>query len=383
MKEYAIVFAGGGTKGSYQVGVIKALKELGIKINAVAGSSIGTINGALFASGEDIKLEKLYKNIKMQDILALREKNKIDPNENLFNPKNIFKIIEEVLATKGISNEPLKELLKENLDLDKLYSSKIDFGFITFDVDKKKGVELYKEDIPKDKMIDYILASSCFPIFKPQSINEKKYLDGGIFDNMPISLLVKKGYKNIILIDINGIGRIRRNIYKDVNFKIIKPIDSLGGTFNFNPNKIEDNIKLGYLDTMKAFHKYLGFNYYFTNTEYYKMLNHFTLYEAYALEDVALYYEIDKLKKYNYKTFVKEILIRYEKDLEEYKRIKKDITNIKNIKELIEKKLVFPLMEDLINNYPTLFSSYKGIFKKYINASDSLRILCSENNYKI
>ena len=47
-KEYGLVLAGGGTKGAYQVGVWKALKELKINIKGIAGASIGSLNGALF-----------------------------------------------------------------------------------------------------------------------------------------------------------------------------------------------------------------------------------------------------------------------------------------------------------------------------------------------
>lgn len=46
-KEFGLVLAGGGTKGAYEVGVWKALKELNISITAIAGTSIGALNAAL------------------------------------------------------------------------------------------------------------------------------------------------------------------------------------------------------------------------------------------------------------------------------------------------------------------------------------------------
>ena len=45
--EYSLVLEGGGAKGAYQIGAWKALKEAGVKINAVAGTSVGALNGAL------------------------------------------------------------------------------------------------------------------------------------------------------------------------------------------------------------------------------------------------------------------------------------------------------------------------------------------------
>ena len=137
-KDYAVVFAGGGTKGSYQVGVIKALKELKINIVAVSGASIGSINGALVVQGDEDKLEKIYSNIRMQDILKISEKRKIASNANIFDPKNALKLLEEYISNRGLSNEPLKKVLEDNIDLDKLYSSKIDFGIITYDTKIKK-----------------------------------------------------------------------------------------------------------------------------------------------------------------------------------------------------------------------------------------------------
>ena len=56
-KEYGLVLSGGGTRGAFQVGVWKALTELGIKIKAIAGASIGSLNGALI----------------LQDVLQLRK----------------------------------------------------------------------------------------------------------------------------------------------------------------------------------------------------------------------------------------------------------------------------------------------------------------------
>ena len=374
-KDYAVVFAGGGTKGSYQVGVIKALKELKINIVAVSGASIGSINGALVVQGDGNKLEKIYSNIRMQDILKISEKRKISANANLFNPKNALKLLEEYVSNKGISNEPLRNVLEDNIDLDKLYASNIDFGFITFDTKKKKGVELYKEDIPRDKMIDYLLASSCFPIFKPQEIGDDSFLDGGLSNNMPISLLLKKGYKNIILIDVLGVGLIKRNTYKDVFFKVIKPDEDIVGLFDFNHEHISNSITLGYLDTLKAFHKLIGNYYYFPKEEYFKLLNMFTLKEVNGLEKAAQKYKMDRYKKYSCKEFLDELLRNFKDELDKYDKTKKDMSKISGIKNIISSGYVFALIADAIKNYPSLLATYKGLFSKYLDASAALYVL--------
>ena len=51
-KEYGLVLDGGGARGAYQIGAWKALREAGVKIEAVAGTSVGALNGAQKRSGE-------------------------------------------------------------------------------------------------------------------------------------------------------------------------------------------------------------------------------------------------------------------------------------------------------------------------------------------
>ena len=48
-RTYAIALEGGGAKGGYEIGVWKALDEAGVKYNAVSGTSVGALNGALMA----------------------------------------------------------------------------------------------------------------------------------------------------------------------------------------------------------------------------------------------------------------------------------------------------------------------------------------------
>ena len=60
-KEYGLVLEGGGAKGAYQIGAWKALKEAGVKIKGVAGTSVGALNGALICMGDLEQAEKLWK----------------------------------------------------------------------------------------------------------------------------------------------------------------------------------------------------------------------------------------------------------------------------------------------------------------------------------
>ena len=63
MKKTAFVLSGGGSRGAYEIGVWKALKELGVEIDMVFGTSVGAINGAMVAQDEPELAEKLWKQM--------------------------------------------------------------------------------------------------------------------------------------------------------------------------------------------------------------------------------------------------------------------------------------------------------------------------------
>lgn len=338
-REYGVVLAGGGTKGAYQVGAWKAMQEIGLKIKCVVGASIGSLNGALFLQDNIQKAEELYNNVKITDIIDVD--GTVDLEKNIFNIANLTKLTKEYAEQKGLSNEPLRRTIEKYIDIEKVYNSDIDFGLVTLNASTKEPLELFKKDIKKEEFVDYLLASSCFPIFKPQKIGENEYIDGGLYDNIPINMLLKAGYEDIIVLDIAGIGIKRRLINKDVYLKIISPNEDLGRTFEFNPERIKYNIQLGYLDTLRAFNKLQGHIYYFETDEFKKMVEIYNLQTIYGLEYAAQIYEIDKLKIYTFDEFITELRKEHEKAQKEYEEVK-ELLKSKNIVELKEQlKKVF------------------------------------------
>ena len=319
-KEYALVLEGGGTRGAYQVGVWKAIKELGIKIKAISGTSIGSLNGALILQDDLESMIKLYENIEIKNIMEIS--NEIDQTKNLFDIVNVRKVASDIIENKGIDNTPLRKTIEQYIDIDKIYNSEIDFGLVTYSVKNKMPIQLFKKDIPKENMVDYLLASSCFPIFKAQKIGEEEFLDGAFYENTPINMIVEKGYKNIIVACINGIGFRKKIIDKNVYLKIIAPKENLGGSFEFNHEKIKNNITLGYLDTMRSFNKMQGHMYYFFSDEFNKMLEVFNLQTIYGLENAAKIYKMDKYKPYTFEEFIKELSKRHLDAKEKYTNLK-------------------------------------------------------------
>lgn len=375
-KEFGLVLAGGGMRGAYQVGVWKALKEMNIKVKAVVGASIGAINGALMVQDDLEKMEELYNNIKLENIMNLNRK--INTEKNIFDIVNIVNIAADFTEQKGIDNTPLREVIDKYIDEEKVYNSEIDFGLITYSVQNKKSLELFKSQIPKEKLKDYLMASSCFPIFKPQAINGEEYYDGGFYDNVPINMLIEQGYENIIVADIYGPGLSKKMLPNDAYVKIISPRENLGGMFEFNREKIQTNIKLGYLDTLKSFNKLQGHIYYFRAEEFSKMLEIFNLQTIYGLEYAAEIYKMDKYKIYTFEEFINELNQKHLEAEKLYNEIKdsnfKKIFGFKDANKLFDKGLGLCLVKDFYLERPVAkISNYmRHYVKDYLYAIKAL-----------
>ncbi len=357
-KGYGLVLAGGGTKGAYEAGAWKALKELKIEISAIVGTSIGAINGALFLQNDLDKLMELYNNIKFEDIVKISQENRLEEG-NIFSVKNILNFTKEFTKSRGLENEPLRNLMEKYIDVEKVYNSNVDYGIVTTAITKNgKSLEIFKKDIKREELYDYILASACFPIFKPQKIGDKAYFDGGMHDNVPLNMLLKKEYNKIIVIDISSGGISKKILNKGAYIKVIRPNEDLGGVFDFDRERIKKNIKMGYLDTMKAFNKLQGHYYYFDTNEFDKFLNVFNLRTIYGLEKAAKLYSIDLYKVYSFEEFVSELYNKHNEYEREYNRLKKEIKDISlfrnknNIQDMLNRGMGLCLFIDRITLQP-------------------------------
>ena len=375
--QYGLALGGGGTRGAYEVGVARALKEIGIDIVAVSGTSIGAINGALIVQNDIEKMEELYRNISFDDIFNDID---IDKTKDIFDFKNIFKIMGEYIKNNGLDNSKLRSLLKRYLDIDKIYKAKCDLGIMAYSLTDMEADGVFKKDIPKDEFIDRLLASSCFPIFKAQKINEEEFFDGGIGDVMPINMLIEKGVKNIIAVDVNGPGIINNNISSDVLIKMIYPKEDLGGLFEFNKETITRNINMGYLDTLKNFNKIQGHMYYFELKEFNKLLKSFNVQTIYGLECAASIYEVDKYKTYTACEFIDIIKKRHDAAYRKYNSIKDSfdikmmINKGKILDEIINTNVGICILMEILSIRPTFRSNklvYKNLYQ-YLQAADAI-----------
>lgn len=265
-KKIALVLAGGGSLGAYQIGAIKALTELGFTFDIVTGTSIGALNGAFYACGMMDEAEKLWNSITankvMKNGLSI-SKDTVFGNRYAYS-LNDFTQWAGIYFKNGLSADitPFKQLIKDSLDINKLKNSKIKLGIVVTKLSGLKPVFLCANDLPEDKIIPHLHASSaCVPVFPPEIIDKVKYIDGFYTDNVPMTLAFEYGADEVITIDMRlfSLNPQHMAYLKYENVTYIAPYVSLGSLLNFEQEPIQKNIIRGYHDVMKHFGKLNGF----------------------------------------------------------------------------------------------------------------------------
>lgn len=261
-----LALEGGGAKGAFHVGALQAFFDRGITFDAVTGTSIGALNGAMIAQGDFETLKMLWTNAAISKVADVddAEFDKLmsgDYDRSLV--KYLVKKAREVISSRGMPIDKLKGIVDKYIDEDKLRASKIDYGLVTVAVSNGwEPMELFKEDVPEGLLKDYILASAYYPLYNRPEIGGKRFLDGGIYNNCPISPLVRKGYSDIVAIRTGSRMPMRGVIDRSVKVTYVIPSESLGGTVDLRKSHVEYNMKLGYFDALRALDKLGGFRYY-------------------------------------------------------------------------------------------------------------------------
>lgn len=303
--EYGLVLAGGGAKGIYQIGAWRALREMEIPINCVVGTSVGAMNGAMVACGQYEGAVALWENMSIEKGFALPEPLRVP--DRLFSLKNADILIKEMWRNGGLDISPIRKELEALVDEQTLRASPVEYGLVTFELSRRQPRHLFRDQIPKGKLIDYIMASSAYPGLKRPEIYGHTYLDGGVIDNVPVKMMMRRHPDNIIVVNIGDVG-LPKGLDPKQNLVYIKPIDSLGTAFEFQPETARAKMDMGWFDTMKAFGKFSGEWMYFPNEEYQRLQDELGENVVKGLEHAARLYGLDKLRICTAEAFVRELM---------------------------------------------------------------------------
>ena len=194
----ALVLAGGGAKGSYQVGVFRALQEVGWQPGIVTGTSVGSLNGAFAVMDRVDQAEQLWRTLDVHNVLEIPHSSR---------PEELRAFLLGVLRGGGLNIDPLGATIDDYVDEERMRTSPIRYGLVMTEMNTLKSHQYTLEEIPRGRLREYMMASSaCFPALRPQEIDGVKYIDGGWSDNMPMDLAARMGATELLTVDIDGVG---------------------------------------------------------------------------------------------------------------------------------------------------------------------------------
>lgn len=261
--EVGLVLAGGGGKGAYHIGVWKALKEYGVEknITAIAGTSVGALNSAMFLNGSYEIAEKVWLSISHEKLLSVDSNNLTDGLIKL-GLSNYFPVVTIALFAQKISQhgifsrDGIKKIIGENLDLSTISNSDISCYATCCELPTMKTVYFKLNGCDCSRITSILLASSALPIiYGAEQINGKKYLDGGLRDNVPIQPLYNDGYRNFIVVHLDREEVIDLSSFGGANIIEIIPQQNQGnivsGTLDFSPEGAKRRIEQGYEDAIR------------------------------------------------------------------------------------------------------------------------------------
>ena len=197
----------GSARGWAHIGVINALNEANIKVDYVAGVSIGAVVGAVYAAGNINALEDVVLQLNWKQILSFIDI--VFPKSGLIDGNKIADFIRMYIKAKNIEDLPLP--------------------FCAVSTDLATGKEII---IKKGDIVEAVRASISTPgIFTPVIKDNMTLVDGGIVNSIPVSVVRKMGADIVIAVDLThdiisnrGIGKIQT--VSPENMQMVKALDS-------------------------------------------------------------------------------------------------------------------------------------------------------------
>ncbi|NLC96272.1 MAG: hypothetical protein GX675_01680 [Erysipelotrichaceae bacterium] len=262
MKKVGLVLGGGGTKGAYQAGAVKALQSLDKTWSIICGTSIGALNGAMLVQEDYDEFYDLWTSVKAENIVNGAIDLNFDFEDVVSKPNSYLSFFRKYVGTTGADIQPLKNMMNYYFDKERFMASNIDYGCVIATYPGMRPVYITKK-MMYERGIDYMLASSaCFPIFPTYKIDDNVYIDGGYADNLPVDLAFELGAQEIIAIDlIKSIAH--PNLLNRENITYIYPRHEIGPLFNFDKELINKNIACGFNDVYKTYGLFSGYKYTF------------------------------------------------------------------------------------------------------------------------
>ncbi|BHH82129.1 patatin-like phospholipase family protein [Desulforhopalus sp. 52FAK] len=180
-KKVGLVLGSGASRGWAHIGVIRALEEAGVRIDYIAGCSVGAYVGAVYASGNLISLENFIRNM---------------------DGKKIFSYFDVVFPRAGLLNgkKRVQELFSMHTDAEDFADLATPLMMVATDLERGKKVVLKSGSI-----LNALRATMSYPgLFEPVRMDGRWLVDGGLVDPVPVGLARVMGADLTIAVDLNS-----------------------------------------------------------------------------------------------------------------------------------------------------------------------------------
>ena len=261
---YGLVLSGGGGKGGYEVGVWKALVEYGIaqRTVVISGTSVGGLNAALFSICPEKKIEDIWLN---EVPVELNKDGEIISQEGLsriMNRISFWGLYEENGSAPDVYVTCTRSVGKGSGIIDVVVQIGKTLTKNVFDYTCRFRLN---EETTETEIKLKLLATSAYPVLtSPVKLSDGNlYSDGGAADNTPVEPTTTYDVDVIFVVHLtNKLPKIQAGKWGDKKIIDIVPtrdMRSFGGMIDFSRSWAEDNINLGYADTV-AILKKMGLN---------------------------------------------------------------------------------------------------------------------------
>ncbi|MCM9082910.1 patatin-like phospholipase family protein [Streptomyces spororaveus] len=219
-----LVLSGGGAKGAYHVGVVEYLASVGTRVHAIAGASIGALNGAILAAAGSpaegaAALAAVWEEVAWQAGSARPADGADGPPPEETTWEQLARLLPR-LAAPALHPAALEQLVADHIDPDRLGSG-IPLWVSAFpaleEIDSLRGWSwtldvvrsglgaraewLHVNDLPRQERHRAVLASAALPVvLPPRRVGPRLYRDGGMADNTPAGALARYAGCDIVIV---------------------------------------------------------------------------------------------------------------------------------------------------------------------------------------
>lgn len=245
---FAVVLSGGGARGAFEAGVVRALDDAGLRPGIVSGTSAGALTGAGIACGwSGDRMARLWSSLQTRDVMRVRTDvhRLVRPSVLLRDPRVLLGagrgttsdvLLDALGWTWFLHLGPMRRLLVDELGGERLpIDDDVTLTLSAVEADTGRLVRFSNRPVPDEERdssttivteltVDHVLASSSIPgLFEPIEVDGRSYWDGGLTSNTPLTGALEHDPDRVLVVGATkeaGPGRVPRSLGDVIAFAI-------------------------------------------------------------------------------------------------------------------------------------------------------------------